>query len=138
MEGEQRNGRPLQQRREADADDLTIDIRSEYAQVWRTTTFIHALNTVQVPPKPMVSAATRRCARAGHAGSPARTRASAEVAHRRSFHSAGLAARRSCSTRDAAAFAPGTAKRSYRIGSTTSVSTVALISPPITTTAKGR
>ena len=112
MEGEQRNGRPLQQRREADADDLTIDIRSEYAQVWRTTTFIHSLSAVHVPPKPMVSTATPRCARAGNAGSPTRTKAGAEVPHRRSFHSAGLAAMRSCSIRDGVAFACGTANRS--------------------------
>jgi hypothetical protein len=59
-----------------------------------------------------VIAATPRCAWAGDAGSPTRTKASAKVAHRRSFHSAGLAARRSCSTCDAAAFAPGTANRS--------------------------
>jgi hypothetical protein len=116
----------------------TTGTRSEYAQVWRARTFSHSLNTMQAAPKPMVIAATTRCARAGDAGSPTRTKASAEVAHRRSFHSAGLAARRSCSTCDAAAFAPGTAKRSYRIGSTTSVSTVALTRPPITTTAKGR
>ncbi len=112
MEGEQRNGHPLRQRREADADDLTIDIRSEYAQVWRTTTFIHSLNIVQVPPKPMVSAATRRCVRANHVGFPARTKATAKVAHRRSFHSAGLAARRSRCIGDRVAFACGTANRS--------------------------
>ena len=90
----------------------TTRMRSEYAQVWRTTTFSHSLNTVSALPTPMVSAATRRCARAGHEGSPTKTSASAKMAHRRRFHSAGLAARRSRCIGDGVTSACGIANRS--------------------------
>ena len=112
---------------------------SERAVTPRAAAASRCAAMARAPASSAIAASTwaESCALAGAASSTKQSASAptTPAAASRGFATRGVA---SPSPLRAGGFARGSAKRSYRMGSSTSVSTVAVTSPPITTTASGR